>query len=192
MLGLFKALERVHALGYIHLDVKPGNLLFDLKTKHLRLADFGLARTARDASGCQYGTSGYRSPDNLLNKPTYASSDVWAAGIVLLAFLTQRERVWLLTDGKMRELYNVIALCGSIAVAEFAGTTCSFNAVGSNAEYVVEPARWDEVTQPSVRLAWQEGVHAALTTLAQNCLRVRPTSRWTAAQCIEALQKLYR
>lgn len=189
MLGLFMALEKVHSCNYIHWDVKPGNLLFDLKTRHLRLADFGLAQQADWTPG-HYGTSGYRSPDNLLFKKVHASSDVWAAGIVLLAFLTQRERVWVSTDGKGRELYNVVALCGSMAIADLLDRDVTLCDPINQTEVHVAAASWEDITHPSASLGWNTEAHKALTSLAQECLRARPGDRWTAAQCVRALEKL--
>lgn len=37
---LILAIERVHQLGYIHRDIKPGNILID-KTGHIKLGDLG-------------------------------------------------------------------------------------------------------------------------------------------------------
>lgn len=43
MLSLFSALEALHACGIIHRDIKPSNVLFNRKTKSLKLIDFGLS-----------------------------------------------------------------------------------------------------------------------------------------------------
>ena len=43
MSSLFLALEALHVRGIIHHDVKPSNVLFNRKTKSLKLIDFGLS-----------------------------------------------------------------------------------------------------------------------------------------------------
>ena len=37
---LVLAVEAIHSMGYVHRDIKPDNMLLDLKG-HLKLADFG-------------------------------------------------------------------------------------------------------------------------------------------------------
>lgn len=43
---LLSALSYVHTFGILHRDVKPSNYLFDPKTKHGVLVDFGLAQVS--------------------------------------------------------------------------------------------------------------------------------------------------
>lgn len=43
MLSLFSGLEAIHCHGIIHRDIKPSNVLFNCKTKKLKLIDFGLS-----------------------------------------------------------------------------------------------------------------------------------------------------
>ena len=46
--GVAAALDFVHAQGYVHRDVKPGNILFDAHG-HVYLSDFGVAKVMADA-----------------------------------------------------------------------------------------------------------------------------------------------
>ncbi len=41
MVELVLAVESVHAMGFIHRDIKPDNILID-KFGHIKLTDFGL------------------------------------------------------------------------------------------------------------------------------------------------------
>ncbi len=87
-----KGLSYAHRRGFVHRDVKPGNLLFD-DDGQLRVADFGLARALADAAwtepqGAMLGTARYASPEQVEARPLDGSSDVYSLSIVLYEAIT--------------------------------------------------------------------------------------------------------
>jgi serine/threonine protein kinase len=77
---LCSALRYLHGRGYLHLDIKPGNIISSFGTT--RLIDLSLARQpGRVPPG--YGTLGYLSPEQTIGGPVGAPTDVWGAGLVL-------------------------------------------------------------------------------------------------------------
>ena len=48
--GIAQALDYVHSQGYVHRDVKPGNILFDAQG-HSFLSDFGVAKVLASSAG---------------------------------------------------------------------------------------------------------------------------------------------
>lgn len=88
-IGLAEALAAVHAVGVLHRDVKPGNVL--IGPDGPVLIDFGLALTAEDpkltATGYLLGTPGYLAPEVLYGDPPTVATDVhsWAATIAFAA-----------------------------------------------------------------------------------------------------------
>lgn len=83
--SLAEGLASVHAVGVLHRDVKPSNVLMEGRTPIL--IDFGLARVADDPklthTGWLLGTPGYLAPEILYGEDATSASDVhsWGATV---------------------------------------------------------------------------------------------------------------
>ncbi len=105
-LAILTALDALHARGFIHRDLKPSNVF--LTPGGVKLLDFGLAREMHPAtlsandttlrpgeetppltlSGMIVGTPRYMAPEQLLNTPVDARTDLFAAGALLFEMLS--------------------------------------------------------------------------------------------------------
>jgi serine/threonine protein kinase/predicted ATPase len=99
------ALQKAHAAGVVHRDVKPENLMLD-EDGHVKVLDFGIAKQVASvpsvdteaptsaqvntASGIVLGTTAYMSPEQVRGYELDGRSDVWSLGCVLYEMLTGR------------------------------------------------------------------------------------------------------
>ena len=92
-----KALKFIHSADIIHRDLKPSNIFIN-SDSHVKLGDFGLARTLNSGRGGFGGiitdyvaTRWYRAPEMLLGSINYGKPiDMWSVGCILYELIVGR------------------------------------------------------------------------------------------------------
>ncbi|WP_413464515.1 protein kinase domain-containing protein [Corynebacterium sp. 22KM0430] len=78
-------LAAIHALGMVHRDIKPGNLMVTQEGK-VKITDFGIAKAAAAVpltrTGMVVGTAQYVSPEQAQGQEVGSTSDVYSLGVV--------------------------------------------------------------------------------------------------------------
>ncbi|HEY8021499.1 MAG TPA: serine/threonine-protein kinase, partial [Thermoanaerobaculia bacterium] len=89
-----EALDYAHHQGIVHRDIKPSNILLD-KSGHVKVADFGIAKIAGQATeltvaGSVMGSPQYLSPEQIRGEDLDGRSDLFSLGVVLFELLSGR------------------------------------------------------------------------------------------------------
>ncbi len=84
-LQLTSVLGHLHRHGWLHLDVKPANVVVD----HGRAVLIDLSLAGRPGAGrAGAGTRGYLAPEQARGRDLTAATDVWGLGVTLIEALT--------------------------------------------------------------------------------------------------------
>ncbi|WP_229922831.1 serine/threonine-protein kinase [Streptomyces morookaense] len=87
-LALVRALREVHAVGVLHRDIKPGNVLLTARGRVV-LTDFGIAAVqdaaALTMAGTLVGSPDYMAPERIEGREQGPPSDLWSLGATLCA-----------------------------------------------------------------------------------------------------------
>ncbi|HEU5485603.1 MAG TPA: serine/threonine-protein kinase [Microlunatus sp.] len=105
------ALAAAHALGIVHRDVKPGNVLIG-DDGAARICDFGISRALGDTTltvtGMITGTPAYLAPEAARGEESTSASDVYSLGATLYAAVEGQPASG--TEGNaIAVLYRVVA-----------------------------------------------------------------------------------
>jgi hypothetical protein len=96
LVSVASALDAAHAAGLVHRDVKPGNMLMDVRTgrpDHVYLADFGLTKATSGAvtltsTGRFLGTADYAAPEQIGGRRLDGRADQYALACAAVEMLT--------------------------------------------------------------------------------------------------------
>jgi serine/threonine protein kinase len=82
---VLSALAAAHAAGVLHRDLKPANILASATGDAMKVADFGIAKTAgtaQTATGQIVGTMAYLSPERVAGAAGSVTDDLYAVGVM--------------------------------------------------------------------------------------------------------------
>lgn len=90
---ILDAFTYAHGRNIVHLDIKPSNI-FITRDGHVKVMDFGIAKiiseTDPESNRQTMGTPEFMSPEQVLNRPLDARSDIYSLGVLIHQMLTGR------------------------------------------------------------------------------------------------------
>jgi len=173
------AVEYCHSQRLIHRDLKPQNILVNVQTGRVKLADFGLSRFFADSREKLWTrevvTLWYRSPEILLGAKTHGPGiDLWSLGAILLELFAGR--ALFPGDSEITTAFKIFSILGSPAES----TTASWP------WHSPHFPRWSREKAPANLAAFAPRAPVCVRGLALQLLSLDPRDRLRVAQALQS------
>ncbi|CAD8137691.1 unnamed protein product [Paramecium octaurelia] len=144
---MLQALNYCHQNRVIHRDLKPQNILVDIKQQNTQIADFGLARAfglPLKTYTHEVITLWYRAPEILLGQRQYSTPvDIWSLGCIF-AEMAQKRPLFC-GDSEIDQLFKIFKIMGTPKETTWPGVT-------TLPDFKSTFPRWPTPTNPAATL----------------------------------------
>ncbi len=86
MRGILRGLEQLHGLGFLHFDLKPGNIMVD-RLGSVKIIDFGRAVRIDENVSYLFGSPLYMAPETHRLQAGSPQTDLYSLGLIALELL---------------------------------------------------------------------------------------------------------
>ena len=86
-----EALDYAHKQKIVHRDIKPSNIMYNPKSKQIKITDFGIARitdSVKTRTGSFLGSPSYMAPEQITGSKIDGRADIYSLGVSFYQLLT--------------------------------------------------------------------------------------------------------
>ena len=86
-----EALDYAHKQKIVHRDIKPSNIMYNPKSKQIKITDFGIARitdSVKTRTGSFLGSPSYMAPEQITGSKVDGRADIYSLGVSFYQLLT--------------------------------------------------------------------------------------------------------
>lgn len=152
---ILSALKCLHDHNIVYNDLKLSNILWNYKTKKIKLTDFNciLTKTVPNLTGCS--TITYRSPEQINHESDNNNykTDIWSVGVIMISLLTKKNSSYFNRNDRIETKSSIVTFDPSVIPDIVSFSMKNFNNF-SKKEYQNIVDFLTNVLQPELKKRW--------------------------------------